>query len=160
MPSAITEFSTLPSGCRDFSQAEQVESSKVLTWPVGEGNTLSCSNCRLGVRTIELPSCNSFIQKIIEQLLCRNTIRHWIWSRHLDRHVPCSHEVYGLSQGLANFFYKGSNHQYFLLCGSTASVTLLHQLSSTLAAIDNMQMNHCDCVPVKLYLWLDLTCRM
>lgn len=71
VPSDITEFSALPSRCRDFSQAEQVEPSKVLTWPVGDGNILSCSNSRLGVRTIEPPRCNSFTQIIIEQLLCR-----------------------------------------------------------------------------------------
>ena len=69
-----------------------------------------------------------------------------------DRYVPCSREVYGLNQGLANFFYKGSNHQYDLLGGSAASVTLLHQLSSTLAATDNMQMNHCDCPSKTLFM--------
>lgn len=61
-----TEFSTLLRVQRfQPGRASRIKQGPNIT--CGKGNTLSCSNSRLAVRTIELPRCNSFIQIIIEQ---------------------------------------------------------------------------------------------
>jgi hypothetical protein len=59
-----------------------------------------------------------------------------------------------IGKGLANFFCKGSDSKYFSLCGPHMVFVATTQLCYCRAkgAIDNMQMNECDCVPIKLYL--------
>lgn len=58
-----------------------------------------------------------------------------------------------LDQVWANVFYKGSDNNYFQLCGETVyTETNLLCYYSSKAARDNMYMSGYGCVQIKLYL--------